>query len=221
MYVCMCVYVFDSVRWTFSHAILPSHQSSGSLTMGRKWPGVACGQRTDPSRDSTGVPREGSFFTLPMGEPIGQIRLCSLDGNYRLFVTDFQGLYLQRGTVPVRPRREVWSCPCDCWQKGFGPFKTCYANRIADVASRRQMTSRRSNLSWSWNGDRSLFPRRMGCTSFSIAMAINTYRGNVNAWENYHHPSVRVNLRQYINLRLFIIVVNYKTYNYISISSKS
>lgn len=33
-----------------------------------------------PARDSTGVPREGSSFTLPVGKPIGQITVCPWTG---------------------------------------------------------------------------------------------------------------------------------------------
>lgn len=100
----------NSVLWTYFCA--PFCQASSHRAVWQ-WaessPGVAYGQHADPVRDSTGVPCEGSFFTLPMGEPIGQIRLCPWSGLSIICYHSISRGYLQPRTVPVRPRREVWS----------------------------------------------------------------------------------------------------------------
>lgn len=78
------------------------------------------------ARDSTGVLHEGSSFTLPMGEPIGQIRVCPWTG-LSIICYRFPGSTCSR-TVSVCAAAGGVVLPFGMVLTE-GPFKTCYANR--------------------------------------------------------------------------------------------
>lgn len=87
------------------------------------------------ARDSTGVPREGSSFTLPIGEPIGQITVCPWTGTIDYLLLISRGYLQQDSSWLSRGRR----CGLALWRVTYGESPLKPAMQIVDPPSTSQM----------------------------------------------------------------------------------